>query len=82
MPVAEAAHMGRPRSKHEYEAVKLRKEVLRRARVVAASRNIPLSEYISERLLPLVQADEEEYARNLLDAAEEGEPKPRRRKPD
>jgi hypothetical protein len=44
-------------------AVKLDAEVVRVARIVAAYRNIPMAEYLSEILRPIVNRDLEEEAK-------------------
>jgi hypothetical protein len=51
------------KSKRNDEPVKLDREVLRLARIVAAYRGIPIAEYLSERLRPLAEADYEEEVR-------------------
>lgn len=63
------------RTKRNDIPVKMDAEVIRVARIVAAYRDIPLAEYISERLRPLAVAD-------LAQHQQEGDspPAPRRRK--
>jgi len=47
-------------------AVKLASDVARLARIVAASRGVPMAQYISEILRPVVERDAEEVGAKLV----------------
>lgn len=53
----ETRRMGRPKKPVTTESVRLRSDVLKHARTVAALRQVDLSEYLSSLLAPLVQRD-------------------------
>lgn len=56
--------------KRDDVTVKLDKEVVRKARIVAAYRDITLAEYFSEKLAPLVDADLAHHSREYGDGHE------------
>jgi hypothetical protein len=66
----------RPMTKRNDVSVKMDAEVVSEAKMVAASRNISLAEYLSELVRSLVHSDlEHEYARRSIKAPKGRGPK-------
>ncbi len=62
------------RTRRDDVAVKLSQDVVRMARHLAVDQNVPLAQYLSDRLRPLVTKDFEEMAKRLKKP--EAPPKP------
>jgi hypothetical protein len=54
---------------------KLDADLVRKAKIVAAYRDVSLAEYLSEALRPIVESDHREHARHALDEQKPGKPK-------
>jgi hypothetical protein len=61
-----AALADRETMRRDDTAVKVDTEVVRKAKVVAADRGIPLAKYLSEALRPIVEKDYRDQARKAL----------------
>jgi hypothetical protein len=72
-----AALADREMTRRNDAAVKIDADVVRKAKTVASSRDIPLAEYLSELLRPLVDRDLKDHARRVLgdDASASAKPK-------
>lgn len=66
-----------PQRKKRQDAItKVDKELLRKARHIANHRDVPLSEYLSEALRPVIDKD---FAKFRKEIGEDDPPKPRSR---
>jgi hypothetical protein len=61
-------------SRRERMNVKVDAELVRKAKVIAAARQVTLSDYISELLRPLIESDLGRVAAGLSDVAAQGPP--------
>ena len=68
--------MGRPKSNRDDVAVKVDRQVILEAKVVAAFRNVSVAEYLSDLLAPAVSADLAKHKKGEVKKGKSTPPEP------